>query len=472
MYLTRNNGGAFAFYGVGGVDWWSVNFDPHNPDRVFLTFDQGISLVGLNPFNANNNTAYVKRDSLLNCAQIYAGDCFPVGDKVVIGMQDLSTQVTYTGGTNGLGAGGDGGYSYYHKQDTTIAYGCRQNGDIFKKTKANIIFPMPGFTQPVSIMNNLDADNDGDVDEGALFIQPFWMNNADGEQLYYPTKRRLWRSVNGGSSWQPISGYYNIPVGGGDLEIEGSGKSNPIIYWSVGDTLWIKTSAKTAGAGGELKIKLPSNIRFIRVDPANDSMVYVVSSNNMTGARIYHSGNLFKPGLSWNSITGDLPADLVARCVEVNPQNKNQLIAGTAAGLYVSGDGGLHWVKELGMPNVNIMRSVVRHSDRRIFLFTFGRGAWAASFPPSSGIAANPVAEKPLAIWPNPAQALLHMQIGDQYADASVQIWSAEGRLVRTMPTRGETRLVADIEGLPPGSYVVALNHAGARIATARLIKQ
>jgi hypothetical protein len=44
------------------------------------------------------------------------------------------------------------------------------------------------------------------VDEGALFIQPFWMNNADGEQLYYPTKRRLWRSVNGGSSWQPISG--------------------------------------------------------------------------------------------------------------------------------------------------------------------------------------------------------------------------------------------------------------------------
>jgi hypothetical protein len=197
-----------------------------------------------------------------------------------------------------------------------------------------------------------------------------------------------------------------------------------------------------------------------------------VSANNATGPRIYRSGNLFKPGLTWTDITGDLPADLYARCVEVNPQNKNQLIAGTGAGLYVSGDGGLHWVKELGMPNVNIFRSVVRRSDRRIFLFTFGRGAWAASFPASSGLAANPIAEKPLAVWPNPAQALLHMQIGEGYKDASVQIWSAEGRLVKTIAALGERRLVADIEALAPGSYMVALSNAGRQIATARVVKQ
>jgi hypothetical protein len=159
LYLSQNAGSSFAFYGVGGVDWWSVNFDPHNPDKVFMTFDQGISEVNLNPFNPNSYTAYVSRDSLLNSLQIYGGDYFLTGDKVIAGMQDLGTQQIYQGGRQNVGSN-DGGDCFFNKQDTTVAYGTYQNGGIFKKTNINIPFPQPGFTNPIDITNQLDANND------------------------------------------------------------------------------------------------------------------------------------------------------------------------------------------------------------------------------------------------------------------------------------------------------------------------
>jgi hypothetical protein len=470
LYLTRDFGTSFGFYGVGGVDWWSVNFDPHNPDKVFMTFDQGIVSVNLNPFNPNNNTAYIERDSLLNCTQIYAGDYFPVGEKVIVGMQDMGTYQVYPGGGRSV-ASGDGGYCYYHKQDTTMAYGCYQNGGILKKTKAHIPFPQPGFTQPVSILNQLDADADGDVDEGASFIQPYWVNPADGEQLYYPTRRRLWRSINGGNSWQPVSGYYNLPTGGGETFMEGNGKSNPVVYWSILDTLFVKPAAKTAGPGNELKVKLPGSIRSVRVDPANDSIVYITAYTSTTGARIYRSGNIFKGGVVWTDLTGDLPAGIAVRCLELNPQNRLQLIAGTSSGLFVSGDAGLHWVKETGIPNVNILRSIVRPSDKRVFIFTFGRGAWSASFPATGSTTATAAPATALKVWPNPAQGLINIDFGASYPAGSLQIWSQDGRLQKTIPTAGQKALTLHMGDLPPARYLIALYESGARLQSAWVIK-
>ncbi|RYZ55415.1 MAG: hypothetical protein EOP49_02880, partial [Sphingobacteriales bacterium] len=274
LYLTQNGGSTFNFYGAGGVDWWSVNFDPHNPDKLFLTFDQGIVEIGLNPFNPNANTAYKRRDSLLNCAQIYHGDYFVTGDRVIIGMQDMSTSVAYPGGEHGIGAGGDGAWCFFHKQDTTVAYASSQNGNIKRKTNVNIPFGQSGWTNPVSILNQLDADANGSVDEGAGFIHPFMMNNADGQQLYFPTYKRLWRSTNGGTNWQPISQYYNI-TSTLDLNIECNHKANPIVYWTIKDSLIVMVNAKTAAAGSEFRIKMPGKMRWLRRDPGNDSIVYV-----------------------------------------------------------------------------------------------------------------------------------------------------------------------------------------------------
>ncbi len=470
LYLSQTSGSAFQFYGVGGVDWWSVNFDPHNANKVFMTFDQGIVEVNLNPFNPNNNTAYVYRDSLLNSAQIYAGDYFPTGDRVVVGMQDLGTYMAWPGVNRSL-ASGDGGYCYYHKQDTTIAYGSYQNGGIFKKLSIQIPFPQPGFTQPQSILNQLDANNDGTVDEGAFFIHPFWVNDADGEQLYFPTKKRLWRSINGGTNWVPISNFYNLPANSAEMFMDGNKKVNPTIYWSVMDTLYVMPNAKTAVAGNEFKVKLPFNIRWVGVDPANDSFVYITSYTSFTGNRVYHSSNLFKPNVQWTNLTGDMPDQIAVRSILVNPADKNQMIAGTSSGLYASSNGGAHWDRDMQLPNVSILRMAMRPSDKRLFVFTYGRGAWAANFPTSNNVVENTAPQRNLEIYPNPAQTVVHVGIQDLNSNTSLQVLSIDGKVLKVIRNIQYSPCAVNISDLAPGSYIVALYDGGDRVKTARLIK-
>ena len=463
LYISQNAGSSFSVYSVGGVDYWSVNFDPHNANKVFVTFDQGIVEVGLNPFNPNNNTAYIRRDTLLNSAQIYAGDHFVTGDKVIAGMQDRGTAAIYPGGDRSLGSN-DGGFCFFHKQDTTIAYGSYQNGQIFKKTNIQIPFPQPGFTNPVSVLNELDANNDNVVDEGANFIQSFWMNSADGEQLYYPTKKRLWRSTNGGAHWVPISGFYNIPASSVETFMDGNGKANPIIYWSVTDTLYVMPGAKTAVAGNEFRVKLPVTVRTVRVDPTNDSIVYITSHGGTIGARVYRSSNLFKGAVQWTSLTGDLPDQVSVRCFEVNPLNKNQMVIGTNAGLYVSGNGGAHWDKESQFPNVNILHTSMRPSDKRLFVYTYGRGAWAASFPANTGVNNSP-ADVKLTVWPNPSNGVVHVEIPSKYDHCTIQVWAADGRCVKTIANIRQSQQAIDLSGFPAGTYVIGLYQGGSRLA-------
>lgn len=471
-YLSQDGGSTFLYYPTGGVDYWSYHFDPHNPNKIFVTFDQGLNEISLVPFQQFSSQAYQERDSLFNCAQIYTGDYFVKGDKVIAGMQDLGTHQVWPTGTRNV-ASGDGGYCYFHKQDTTVAYGSYQNGEILKKTSIHIPFPQPGFTQPVSILNQLDANNDGDVDEGAFFIHPYWMNNADGEQLYYPTKKRLWRSINGGASWQPISGFYDLngpPFA--EIFMDGNQKPNPVVYWSVRDTLWIMRNAKTAAAGSELKVKLPGNIRSVRVDPANDSFVYITLVSNTAAARIFRSGNLFKPNVQWTDLTGDLPADIAVRCFEVNPQNKNHMIAGTGEGLYVSENGGVHWDKDLQLPNVNILRTAVRPSDKRIFIFTYGRGAWAASFPASGTSVPNTPQQPALTAWPNPTTGVVHVGIPSIRPTTTLKVWSADGRLINTHTNLQHTPCAVNLGDVPPGNYVLGLYEGGERVGVAKVVKK
>lgn len=471
-YLSQDGGNTFLYYPTGGVDYWSYNFDPHNPNKIFVTYDQGLNEISLVPFTPFGDMSYKTRDSLFNCAQIYTGDWFVTGDKVIAGMQDLGTHQVWPSGTRNV-ASGDGGYCYFHKQDTTVAYGSYQNGEILKKTNIHIPFPQPGFTQPVSILNQLDGNNDGNVDEGAFFIHPYWMNNADGQQLYYPTKRRLWRSTDGGDNWQPISGYYNLNgPDATEIFMDGNQKLNPIVYWSVRDTLWIMRNAKTATPGSELKIKLPGNIRSVRVDPANDSFVYITLASNAPAGRIFRSGNIFKPNLQWTDLTGDMPANIAVRCFEINPQNRNHMIVGTNEGLYVSGNGGAHWDKDLQLPNVNILRTTIRPSDKRVFIFTYGRGAWAASFPTSGTSVVQPMQEQALTVWPNPTQGVVHVAVPAIRPNTMLKVWAADGKLLNTHTHLQHTPCPVNLGDLPPGNYMIAWYEGNQRLGTARVIKQ
>jgi hypothetical protein len=114
----------------------------------------------------------------------------------------------------------------------------------------------------------------------------------------------------------------------------------------------------------------------------------------------------------WTSVSGDLPAGLGVEWVEVDPQNSDSFfIAATDYGLYTTVDGGTHWSKE-ALPNVKILNIRLRKSDRKLFIFTAGRGMWTADLPSNIPLSTGKHNKNlKCLIYPNPSNSYINVQI-------------------------------------------------------------
>jgi hypothetical protein len=81
-------------------------------------------------------------------------------------------------------------------------------------------------------------------------------------------------------------------------------------------------------------------------------------------------------GKTFKSITGDMPSDHAGvYSILQDHVNGNLLFAGAEFGLFVSVDGGSHWVQmKGGLPTIQIRDMTVQPREDDLVLGTFGRG--------------------------------------------------------------------------------------------------
>jgi photosystem II stability/assembly factor-like uncharacterized protein len=98
----------------------------------------------------------------------------------------------------------------------------------------------------------------------------------------------------------------------------------------------------------------------------------------------WNRGN-FKPyvmksadrGRTWTSVTGDLPERSGAWTVLQDPVNANLLFAGLEFGMYVTLDGGNHWVQlKGGLPTTEVRDIIFQQRDDDLVAGSFGRGVF------------------------------------------------------------------------------------------------
>jgi photosystem II stability/assembly factor-like uncharacterized protein len=98
----------------------------------------------------------------------------------------------------------------------------------------------------------------------------------------------------------------------------------------------------------------------------------------------WNRGN-FKPyvmrstdrGRTWTSVTGDLPERSGAWSVLQDPMNANLLFAGMEFGMYVTLDGGSHWVQlKGGLPTTQVRDILFQQRDDDLVAGSFGRGVF------------------------------------------------------------------------------------------------
>ncbi len=80
-------------------------------------------------------------------------------------------------------------------------------------------------------------------------------------------------------------------------------------------------------------------------------------------------------GKTWESISGNLPANGSVHCIEQDYLSPNLLFAGTEFGLFFTIDGGKNWVQlKSGLPTIPVYDIALQTRESDLVLATFGRG--------------------------------------------------------------------------------------------------
>ncbi len=439
------DGGLTWDYIIAGHDLRSFNYDPHRPGKVYVTSDFGVATIEVDPFTSLSFNKEYRRDSLLYSQEEYYGDHGATGIQTFQGYQDLGCRYIRNLTQSYYVISGDGAYTWISKQDPDLGYFCDHDGDIYR------IDHLATNQGRIQILNQLDADHNGSVDDETQFIHPFVMNNADDKQLYFPTFHWLWRSTDRGDNWTQVSRHTGNKYA--DVTIACTHKPNPIVYWTNSDSVFVFADAATAAPFSEFGRPAPFDAGRSYNDPDRDSALYLL--NRSFPSKISYCANLFDPTSVWTAIPVTMLPNVTIQCMAVYPGNDQIILVGSKeGGVYVTDDRGLTWTKEADMPNVQITEIKIRESDKKVFIFTFGRGTWTADFASQVSVAPTPTISNGL-LYPNPFQDQMTIEF-DREINAVVEISDLQGRVCLKKPVSGK-QINIRTEELVPGFYLIRL---------------
>jgi hypothetical protein len=474
--ITSSTDGGVSWSTAGGLhnDWHG--YAPFNSTNSFIASSDG-GVYGYGWFSnglgggGGHHTNYVT-------TQFWGGN-YASAERRCIGItqdngfwrfsKDLVTDPIYTEGTTG----------FISQQDSNSAWWVYSSGytsQIFN-TSSNF-FARTGWTS---------TNPSGPWAWGDLNYYNFCQGNyADGNQAYLPTKKDIWRTTNQGTSWAKL----NTATIAGIEFIGCTITSSPTLYFTtyvsgVNDHFYRIAGAKTfSGTPTDLSASIPSAVLTasfgeIAVYPvlSISTTLYMCTTNYSSIPHIYKVTNANTATPTWTNITGDLPSTLAVNEVQADPSNSSTILAATDYGLYYTTNGGTNWVKDTRMPNVMINEMQLRGSDRKLFLFTQGRGVWYCSLAPIGGIVQQasvaPTATAPrlqFSLYPNPATEKLTVNPQQTLSSsARIAIYSSDGRMISESAWNPSGEV--NIHSLPSGAYFLQITD-GNLFAKNKFIKQ
>lgn len=432
------------------ADYHTLRFFP-GEDNYLIGNDGGIY-----EYNSQIPSSFAKSlNNGYNVTQFYAGAFATAGYQIIGGTQDNGTWVA-----SNLNArfndvlGGDGAYCAIHPQKSNIMYASWQNGNLRRSVNGGASFS--------DIDNSLQ--NSGD---GFWFINPFEVNPANGDQIYFPTKKRIWRSLNQGSTWQAITN--NII--GNIYAVGVTNEESPTLYFGGQSSLLYRIkNAKEATAGSEFMMTTLSPtaarggfIGNIEINPKEKTTIYLSMNNISANPRLWKVWNADTDQPTWVNVSGNLPSQLPVNWVEVDAVDTNFMVAATDFGLYSTRDGGTTWVKEMSIPNVQIPMIKLRDDDGALFIYTHGRGVWLANTRQNNPVSVKNEISTSLSFYPNPATDKIY--ISPKSTLLRMSLFDLNGK-----ECLRSNQSVVDVSELPRGVYILRLEEVSGNIKTGKII--
>jgi len=317
--------------------------------------------------SSNNGTSWSSLNAGLGTVQFYAGlSSHPTNAFIHYGgTQDNGTNRRSTNSRDWTQIlGGDGGWTQVDPIAPNRIFGEYQGaGNLFRSTDGG---------------NNLNFAGSG-IDSGDrnCFLPPYLIDGSSPSRMFYAT-HRIYRSLDGGSSWNAWSG--DLTFGAGAIRSLALAPSNPnVLYAATNDG---KVLVSTNG-GSIFQTVLtnvpgwPRTTREIFVDPGNSMRAYLaVAAFGVAQIRRTSDG-----GQNWTDLDQALP-DVPVNVVAVQASLTERIFAGTDDGLWYSPDGGQTWTRYgVGLPRAPVIDILLEPARHRIGVATQGRGAWEVRSP-------------------------------------------------------------------------------------------
>ncbi len=209
--------------------------------------------------------------------------------------------------------------------------------------------------------------------------------SVHNQDILYIGANKLYRSMTQGDDWEAISGDLTQGEREGDVPygtltaIHESPLKFGLLYAGTDDGLvWVTRD------GGEtwqrITDGLPENMYVSRIQASSHarSRVYLALNGyrwDNFEAMVYRSDNY---GQSWQRIGTDLPLEPV-NVIKEDPHNENVIYVGTDHGVYVSLDGGLHFMAmKKGLPAAPVHDLVIHPKAKELVVGTHGRSIYVA----------------------------------------------------------------------------------------------
>ncbi|MBL7471264.1 WD40/YVTN/BNR-like repeat-containing protein [Robertkochia sediminum] len=373
----------------------AIAFKKNDPDYIMLGTDAGI----YESFDLAENWRYIKNLPLTQFYKVAVNNAEPFYH-IFGGTQD-------NGSAGGPSATDEReGIANKHWYKTLFADGHQSATDpeyndiIYAETQQGGLHRIDLTTgEQVAVQPQASP---GEPHERFNWDAPILVSPHNPETIYFASYR-VWRSDNRGDSWTPISGdltrneeRFSLPIMGRQQSFDNAWDVNAMSNYNTITSLSespVKKGLIYAGTddgfiqvtenGGESWRKIPvtqlglpgrSFVNDIKADLYDENTVYVALDNHKEGD---FNPYLFKStdkGRTWKSIASNLPKrTLVWRMVQDHVK-KNLLFAATEFGIYTSLDGGGHWQKLGGTPNMSFRDLVIQKRENDLVAASFGRG--------------------------------------------------------------------------------------------------
>ncbi|MCD4696806.1 MAG: T9SS type A sorting domain-containing protein, partial [Bacteroidales bacterium] len=300
---------------------------------------------------------------------------------------------------------------------------------------------------------------------------PLAMDPVDSGILYFGSYR-VWKSTNGGSSWNDVSGditkginqyFHTITT------IAVSPLNNNIVIAGTGDGL-IHISTNAGATWENITNGIPDRwITRVIADPYDENTIYATISGFRWDEQLPHVYKSEDLGQTWQSISGNLP-ELPVNDIVLDPMYPGYIYIGTDAGVFFTNNNGQEWfMLSDGLPSAAVVAMKIHNTSRSLVIGTYGVSMYRLNL--DDLVSVDELINRQYAkikVFPNPFSNYISIQ-GELPEDMKIQVYNAAGTLIlNTDKING-----SELSGLERGVYFFSfVDSNGKTFQTEKVIKQ